>query len=114
MIKFLWKFQISLEHFNPDEALIWSNMNHPNIVDLLGIIHCGGKVYFFSQYVANMNLKSLVANGRVMTQGQALYHMATLLETLVYVHGQNVVHKDLKREYLINMITAFFLPLYAL
>ncbi|XP_072042059.1 uncharacterized protein [Amphiura filiformis] len=89
---------ISLDHFNPDEALIWSEMNHPNVVRLLGVIRCGAKIYFFSEFVANRTLKSLVENGRVMGQGQALYHMEQLLHILKYVHGQQVVHKDLKPE----------------
>ena len=87
-----------MKDFNPNEALIWSELTHPGIVRLLGVVRTGVTICFYSASVARRTLKSLVSNDRVLSQGDALWYLEQMLSILVYVHEMQVLHKDLKRK----------------
>ncbi|RLN88043.1 hypothetical protein BBJ28_00025207, partial [Nothophytophthora sp. Chile5] len=76
------------------EASIWSELNHPNIVRLLGACHVGSP-FFVCQLASNGTLRDFLfrsRGGRPRTW-QMLYQVSLGLR---YLRNRNVIHSDLK------------------
>ena len=44
-------FQVPLLKFQPEEITIWSQLTHPNIVKLYGVLRRGQKIYFLEEFL---------------------------------------------------------------
>ena len=49
--KVLPVFQVPLLKFQPEEITIWSQLTHPNIVKLYGVLRRGQKIYFLEEFL---------------------------------------------------------------
>ncbi|RLN74173.1 hypothetical protein BBJ28_00012324, partial [Nothophytophthora sp. Chile5] len=76
------------------EASIWSELNHPNIVRLLGACHVGSP-FFVSQLASNGTLRDFLfrSRGGRPRMWQMLYQVSLGLQ---YLRDRNVIHSDLK------------------
>lgn len=76
------------------EASVWYPLNHPHVVKLFGACHVG-KRFFVCEFAPHGTLRSFLShrreNGRCVWL--KLYEAALGLQ---YVHGQGIVHNDLK------------------
>ncbi|RLN32638.1 hypothetical protein BBJ28_00000413 [Nothophytophthora sp. Chile5] len=76
------------------EVTIWSELNHPNIVRLLGACHVGSP-FFVCQFANNGTLRNyLYATRKGRPRTWQLLHQAAW--GLSYLHSRDVIHSDLK------------------
>ncbi|KAJ7760469.1 kinase-like domain-containing protein, partial [Mycena metata] len=83
-----------------DEVFIWRSFSHPNLHQFLGAAPFEQPAFVVSPFCANGNALDYLAKNRKADKMQILYDIGRGME---YLHGQNVVHGDLKaRNVLIN------------
>jgi serine/threonine protein kinase len=82
------------------EIEMMRGMNHPNIVKVLDAFEGNGCVALVMEYVRGGDLFDyVVGRGRnPFTEVEARYLFVQLLEALLYIHGRNIIHCDLKPE----------------
>ena len=81
-----------------NEARSYCRVNHPNAVTLLDYgQHHDGSIYMVTEFVEGQNLTdTLRAQGRPLTQDQAVSAALQLCEVLSAAHHQGIIHRDLK------------------
>lgn len=79
-----------------DELSVMELLRHPNIVEYYGIEVHRDKVYIFEEYCQGGSLAALLEHGRIEDEGIIQVYTMQMLEGLVYLHSQNVVHRDIK------------------
>ncbi|KAI3694078.1 hypothetical protein L1987_77037 [Smallanthus sonchifolius] len=74
------------------------NLNHKNIVKYLGSIKTETHLYIILEYVENGSLASIIKPDKFGPFPESLVavYIAQVLEGLVYLHEQGVVHRDIK------------------
>jgi serine/threonine protein kinase len=80
------------------EARAQARLQHPNVVTLYEPVDANGEVFIAMEYVDGESLAARLARapqGR-MTVDEALPLFEQLLEALQFVHGQKIVHRDVK------------------
>nr|XP_045597775.1 serine/threonine-protein kinase 10-like isoform X2 [Procambarus clarkii] len=79
------------------EIDILSECKHKNIVELLEAYHYNGKLWMYLEYCDGGAMDSIMADlYRPLTEPQIAYVCKYLVEALVYIHEQKVIHRDLK------------------
>ncbi|KAI7883718.1 hypothetical protein K492DRAFT_175043 [Lichtheimia hyalospora FSU 10163] len=80
-----------------EEMKVMDMLNHPNIVQCYGIEVHRDKVYIFMEYCENGSLESLLQHGGyIQDERYIIGYTHQLLRGLVYLHENNVVHRDIK------------------
>ena len=80
------------------EARALAKLNHPGIVTLYEFGHTsGGLYYFLMEFVDGVNLRQLLAAGRVAPR-EALAIVPQICDALQFAHDQGIVHRDIKPE----------------
>ncbi|KAF9023402.1 hypothetical protein BDZ89DRAFT_1069890 [Hymenopellis radicata] len=79
-----------------DELSVMEMLRHPNIVEYYGIEVHRDKVYIFEEFCEGGSLASLLEHGRIEDEEAVQYYTMQMLEGLIYLHSQNVVHRDIK------------------
>ncbi|GAB9475565.1 Tkl protein kinase [Globisporangium polare] len=75
------------------EVRVWHRLNHPHVLKLYGACHVDRR-FFVCEFAPNGDLQHFLRQlGNERLTWQKLYEVALGLE---YLHGQNVVHSDLK------------------
>eukprot|EP00850_Spirogloea_muscicola_P007816 SM000040S14828 [mRNA] locus=s40:632092:641340:+ [translate_table: standard] len=97
--------QVSLENI-PSEDLasimqeidLLKNLNHRNIVKYLGSFKTKSHLYIILEYVENGSLASIIKPSKFGAFPESLVaiYIAQVLEGLVYLHEQGVIHRDIK------------------
>ncbi|KAJ7043517.1 kinase-like domain-containing protein [Mycena alexandri] len=83
-----------------DEVFIWRSFSHPNLHPFLGAAPFEQPAFVVSPFCANGNALEYLAKNPNADKMQILHDIGRGME---YLHGQNVVHGDLKaRNVLIN------------
>jgi serine/threonine protein kinase len=80
------------------ESRLMASLAHPNIV---AIHDCGfiqGEYYLVMEYVAGTSLRSLVKPEQPWTAARADLVLNGIAQALSYIHGQGILHLDLKPE----------------
>ncbi|HXQ27638.1 MAG TPA: serine/threonine-protein kinase [Gemmatimonadales bacterium] len=77
------------------EEEIGRRLSHPNVVRVLKPRQ-KSRLYIVTEYVNGAPLRSLMKHGEPLDQDRALAIARQIAEAVVYLHGQHVVHRDLK------------------
>lgn len=79
-----------------DEMKVMKMMHHPNIVQYDSIEVHRHKVLMFMEYCQGGSLADLLEHGRIEDEKVIKVYTYQMLRGLAYLHGKNVVHRDVK------------------
>ncbi|GAB4850652.1 MAP3K epsilon protein kinase 1 [Ancistrocladus abbreviatus] len=97
--------QVSLENIAQEDLNIimqeidlLKNLNHKNIVKYLGSLKTKSHLHIILEYVENGSLANIVKPNKFGPFPEQLvaHYIAQVLEGLVYLHEQGVIHRDIK------------------
>lgn len=77
------------------EAKALAKLNHPGIVTIHDFGRADGLFYFVMEFVDGMNLRQLLAAGRVSSR-EALAIVPEICDALQFAHDHGIVHRDIK------------------
>ncbi|OVA12108.1 Armadillo [Macleaya cordata] len=74
------------------------NLNHKNIVKYLGSLKTKSHLHIILEYVENGSLANIIKPNKFGPFPESLvaFYIAQVLEGLVYLHEQGVIHRDIK------------------
>ncbi len=78
------------------EAQIGIELDHPYILRFVALAPNKHRNYIVTEYVDGATLASRIGKGRRLSEAEALRIMSRLCEAVEYLHGQEIVHYDLK------------------
>uniref|UniRef100_A0A0G4HV52 Calmodulin n=1 Tax=Chromera velia CCMP2878 TaxID=1169474 RepID=A0A0G4HV52_9ALVE len=81
-----------------NEALIYLNLDHPNIVKLIALYEDRKRVYLVMEYCKGRELFHRLGAKQSYSESEAARVTLQMLQALQYLHCHNVVHRDLKLE----------------
>jgi serine/threonine-protein kinase len=83
----------------PDrEWQLMSSLSHPNIVALHDRGQVNGRPYLVMEHVAGAPLRAAMTPGQPWPLARAAPVLDTVARALAYIHGQGILHLDLKPE----------------
>lgn len=97
--------QVSLENIAQEDLNIimqeidlLKNLNHKNIVKYLGSLKTRSHLHIILEYVENGSLANIIKPNKFGPFPESLVavYIAQVLEGLVYLHEQGVIHRDIK------------------
>ncbi|KAK9106345.1 hypothetical protein Syun_022356 [Stephania yunnanensis] len=90
--------QVSLENIAQEDLNIIMNLNHKNIVKYLGSLKTKTHLHIILEYVENGSLANIIKPNKFGPFPEQLvaFYIAQVLEGLVYLHEQGVIHRDIK------------------
>ncbi|CAM6114867.1 unnamed protein product [Calypogeia fissa] len=97
--------QVSLENIPPEDLAsimqeidLLKNLNHKNIVKYQGSFKTKSHLYIILEYVENGSLANIIKPNKFGAFPESLVavYIAQVLEGLVYLHEQGVIHRDIK------------------
>lgn len=97
--------QVSLENIAQEDLNIimqeidlLKNLNHKNIVKYLGSLKTKSHLHIILEYVENGSLANIIKPNKFGPFPESLvaFYIAQVLEGLVYLHEQGVIHRDIK------------------
>ncbi|MHA3772617.1 serine/threonine-protein kinase [Verrucomicrobiota bacterium sgz303538] len=77
------------------EAKALAKLNHPGIVTIHEFGRADGLYYFLMEFVDGVNLRQLLAGGRVSPR-EALAIVPEICDALQFAHDHGIVHRDIK------------------
>ena len=86
--KYKEKFQV--------EAQNLSRLHHPNIVSVIEMFNANNTLYYSMEYIEGMSLQQYIAKYGPLSEQQMLPLIQTIGQALDYMHGQKMLHLDLK------------------
>ncbi|KZV47026.1 hypothetical protein F511_16413 [Dorcoceras hygrometricum] len=90
--------QVSLENIAQEDLNTIMNLNHKNIVKYLGSLKTKSHLHIILEYVENGSLANIIKPNKFGPFPESLVavYIAQVLEGLVYLHEQGVIHRDIK------------------
>lgn len=79
-----------------DEMKVMEMLRHENIVQYYGIEVHRDKVFIFEEYCPGGSLANLLEHGAIQDEIIIQVYALQMLSGLVYLHSQNIVHRDIK------------------
>lgn len=87
-----------LEKFLPRELKILKRIEHPNIIQLQGIIRSGCRVFIFMRLAERGDLLSFIRKYGALPEEQSRIWFHQMADAIRYLHRLNIAHRDLKCE----------------
>ncbi len=78
------------------EVLLSAQLQHPNIVTVLGIGAVEGLPYYTMPFVAGESLRAALGARRVIPVREAISILRDVARALAFAHAHGVVHRDIK------------------
>lgn len=78
------------------EVSLLQDLNHPNIVRYLGTERTQDALNIFLEYVPGGSIASLLAKFGSFQESVVRVYTKQILQGLLYLHGQGVIHRDIK------------------
>lgn len=78
------------------EIDLLKNLNHPNIVKYKGFARDKDSLFIVLEYCENGSLQSILKRFGKFPESLVAVYMRQVLEGLVYLHDQGVIHRDIK------------------
>lgn len=94
--------QLARRLFEQEAEVLYRLGNHPQIPTILAHFEEAGEFYLVQELIDGETLAQEFARGRKYAEAQAIDLMRQILETLAFVHEQNVIHRDIKPSNLIR------------
>lgn len=90
-----------------DEMKVMEMLRHDNIVQYYGIEVHRDKVYIFEEYCPGGSLANLLEHGAIQDEIIIQIYALQMLSGLVYLHAENVVHRDIKPDSQLCLLQPF-------
>lgn len=78
------------------EIDLLKNLHHPNIVKYHGFVKSSENLYIILEYCENGSLHSICRNFGKMPENLVSLYTAQVLQGLLFLHEQGVIHRDIK------------------
>lgn len=78
------------------EGHLMEQLEHPHIVRFLGAIETEHHIHLVLEFVDSGSLASIVAKYGVLQERLCAVYLRQVLDGLAYLHGNAVVHRDIK------------------
>lgn len=78
------------------EIKIHRSLNHPNVVKFEHFFEDSENVYILLEICQNNSLSELIRRRKRLTELEVQCYLAQIVEALQYLHGQKVIHRDIK------------------
>lgn len=78
------------------EANNLSQMQHPNIVNVIEVVEANNTAYIVMEYVEGCNLDDYIKSKGAIPEGEALVYFRQLCEAMCYMHEHRMLHLDIK------------------
>lgn len=88
-------YRSGLIHFLEEGRLV-AQLKHPNIVEVLRCFEANGSAYLLMPHYRGEPLDKLLKRSGTFRPDEALALSRPLLDALQYIHGQELVHQDIK------------------
>ena len=88
-------FTAGLSYFLTEGRTV-APLDHPNIVTVFRCFEANGTAYLLMPYYRGEALHTLLRRSGTLTAAEAMALVLPLLEALEYIHGQDVIHQDIK------------------
>lgn len=88
-------YRSGLKRFLEEGALV-ARLKHVNVVEVLRCFEANGTAYLLMPHYRGEPLDKLLKRSGTFSPGEALALTRPLLEALQYVHGQGLIHQDIK------------------
>ncbi|XP_067933342.1 uncharacterized protein [Watersipora subatra] len=90
--------KIELLKYQSEELELWSELEHPNLVQLFGACRVKNKIYIFSEFYAAGTLAEFIESQKMLNQWLSLWFLSQLLDSLIYLTKKNILHDDIKAD----------------
>ncbi|POI30640.1 hypothetical protein CIB84_005610 [Bambusicola thoracicus] len=91
--------KVQVEHFRAEELTTCAAITSPKVVPLYGAVKEGPWVTIFMKLMEGGSLGQLIKQSGCLPEDRALSYLGQALEGLEYLHAQNILHGDVKGNY---------------
>jgi serine/threonine protein kinase len=95
-------YKLARRLFEQEAEILYRLGNHPNIPNLLAHFEENGEFFLAQELIEGWTLEEEFKSGKRYSEREAVDLMRQILETLAFVHSQNVIHRDIKPSNLIR------------
>ena len=111
VIKFV--FFYSFHHFLKitaieNEYTLMQKLSHPNIVLYYGAEKVDNMLCIYMEYLSGGTLSSITRNMRRKTESMIRNYLIQILKGLLYLHNQNICHRDIKGLFVSSIVFQYF------
>ena len=98
-------YQLARRLFEQEAEMLYRLGNHPHIPNLLAHLEVNGEFFLVQELIEGWTLADEFKSGKRYNEREAVDLTRQILETLAYVHSENVIHRDIKPTNLIRRKT---------
>lgn len=78
------------------EVNLLGNLNHPNIICILGYHRSADSLYLMLEYADEGSLLNKIRDKKGLPEPTVMAYVTQILRALKYLHANNVIHRDIK------------------